>query len=101
MTVKATVTSVYFMRRSATDVVNYSAQTVNTGEHFRGRLTIKHGVYNVGDKIDVYYLPTNPKRNTVKGAWESPAMVVFGIIIALFVLFAAWKIWEMVNSGEM
>jgi hypothetical protein len=97
----ATVQTVFYVRRSHTDIVHYVFLDSITGRQYAGSLTIKHGVYKIGDSIETYYDPGNPKRNTVKGAWASKAFILFVLIIGLFTSFAAYKIWEMVQSGEM
>ncbi len=66
-----------------------------------GSLHSKAGLYNVNDVIDIYFLPGNPKRNTVEGAWKSPAFVIFTVLIALFCWFAVYKLFEMVNAGAL
>lgn len=99
--VKATVYNVYPVRRQATDVVYYTFYAQDSAQQYTGTLTIKSGTYKPGDVLNVYYMPGNPKRNTIHGAWGSPLIVIFGIVIALFVLFAVYKMWEMVESGSM
>lgn len=83
-----------------TDIVYYSFID-REGRQFAGTLTIKPGVYRVNDTLEIWYLPSNPRKNTVKGAWGSPFFLIFVIVIALFVLFAAYKINEMVQTGAM
>ena len=83
-----------------TDIVYYSFID-REGRQFTGVLHIKPGVYRVRDVLEVWYLPGNPRRNTVKGAWGSSFFLIFVLIIALFVLFAAYKINEMVHTGAM
>ena len=100
-TVKATVYNVQQpVRSSATDIVYYRFSTHN-GAQATGSLTIQTGAYKTGDVLDVYYLPNDPKRNTVQGAWGSKGMIVFGIIIAAFVLFAVYQLWEIIGSGGL
>ncbi len=97
---KATVYQVYRAGRSAADIVHYHFIT-GDGIQTTGSLTIQTGAYKTGDVLDVYYLPDNPKRNTVHGAWQSKGMVVFGIVIAMFILFAVYKLWEALQTGSM
>ena len=66
-----------------------------------GTLHCKPGLYQIDDVIDIYFLPGNPKQNTVQGAWKSPGMIGFGVVIALFIWFAVYKLFEMVNRGEI
>ena len=101
MPAKATVYGVHTAHRRLTDLVQYSFHAQNTSQQYTGTFTIKSGTYKRGDVLDIYYMPGNPKRNTMQGAWSSPFMVIFGIIIAAFVLFAVYKMYEMVESGSM
>lgn len=96
----ATVYRVYTSPRQATDIVHYSFYAQNSNQ-YTGTLTIKTGVYKQGDTLDIYYLPSNPKRNTVQGAWGSHFIVGFGIAIAAFILFAVYKLYEEVQAGRM
>jgi hypothetical protein len=70
-------------------------------QQYSGTLTIKQGSYKTGDVLNIYYLPSNPRRNTMNGAWESPFILGFGILIAVFILFAVYKMYEMVKTGSM
>jgi hypothetical protein len=92
MVTKATVHRTYYARKSHTDTVHYSF-SVNTGEQFSGSLVTKHGKYRAGHTIEVYYLPLDPKRNTVKEGWGPVASIAFGALIAVIVLFAVYRIW--------
>lgn len=96
---KARVYNVYTVRRQASDIVHYTFYD-QTGKQFTGSLTCKSGMYRVDDVIDVYYKAENPKRNTVHGAWKSNFILGFGIAIAVFILFAVYKLYEMIQSGE-
>lgn len=101
MRAKAIVYDVRPFSRSAAEVVYYWFNAPNNTQQYTGSLTIKHGLYKKGDVLDVYFLPGNPKRSTVNGAWGSPVIVGFGVAIAAFVLFAVYKMYEMVQAGSM
>lgn len=98
---RAEVYSISTARKSAVDFVGYRFVPANTNQYATGSLTTKIGMYKQGDLLDVYYLPDNPKRNTVDGAWKSAGFLWFGILIAAFVLFAAYKINQEVLAGRM
>jgi hypothetical protein len=89
---EAYIYSIHTAHKSATDIVHYTYHDHQSGKQHTGILTTKVGEHTIGGTIEIYYLPTNPGRSTVKGAWKSPAFIIFGIIIASFVIFAAWKI---------
>jgi hypothetical protein len=86
--------------KQSADTVYYSFFD-REGAQYTGVLSIKPGTYRERDTLEIWYLPANPRRNTVKGAWASPIILIFVILIALFVLFAAYKINEMVQTGAM
>lgn len=86
--------------KRSVDIVYYSFID-REGAQYAGSLNIKPGTYRVRDTVEIWYLPYNPRKNTVKGAWASPFFLIFVIVIALFVLFAAYKINETVQTGAM
>ena len=69
-------------------------------QQYSGMLTIAESKYSKGDVIDIYYLPENPDRNMVKGTWKSAGMLIFTSLLALFMIFAAYKIYRMIEFGE-
>lgn len=97
---RATVYHVHTSFKQPTDIVHYSFYAQNITQPFTGSLTIKSGVYRTGDVLEIYYLPGNPKQNTMKGAWGSNVLVAFGIILALVILFAVFKLYQMIESGS-
>jgi hypothetical protein len=68
-------------------------------QQLTGVMMVGENKYNKDDIIDVYYLPDNPRRSTVKGAWQSKGLIVFTALIAAFVVFAAFKIYRMLETG--
>jgi hypothetical protein len=98
---KARVYGVITTRRQPQDIVYYFFQAGRNTQQYTGTLTAAVGTYRKGQTVDVYYLPDDPRKHTVKGAWKSNGLVVFGLAIALFMLFAAYKIYEMIQSGEV
>lgn len=71
------------------------------GQLAYGSLLSNYGKFKENDVIDVFYFSGNPKRSTVKGAWKSPVLLIFGIVIAAFMWFAVYKLFEMVNNGAL
>ncbi|WP_290792151.1 DUF3592 domain-containing protein [Flavihumibacter sp. UBA7668] len=98
---KAEVYSIRLAHKSSVDIVWYRFVPTNARVYCTGSLTTKIGRYKQGDLLDVYYLPENPKRNTVEGAWKSAGFLWFGILIAAFILFAVYKINQEVAAGHM
>ncbi len=99
--VKAVVYDVRRMSRSAAEIVYYSFYAHNSKQQYTGTLTTDRSTYKTGDELDIFYLPGYPRRNTMNGAWGSPVIIGFGIGMAIFVLFATYKMYEMVQSGSM
>jgi hypothetical protein len=98
---EATIYEIRTVLQAPRDIVYYSFNTPRSDQPYTGRLTTGIGEYKKGDVLDIYYLPGNPRRNTIKGAWGSYGMVVFGIVIALAVLFAVYKLNEMIQNGQI
>lgn len=94
--VKARVYDVRTTRRQPQDIVYYFFQAKNNSQQYTGTLNSAVGTFRKGQTLDVYYLPGNPKKHTVKGAWESNILVGFGVAVALFVFFAVYKIGELI-----
>lgn len=83
--------------RSSADIVYYQF-TTHAGTQAAGSLTTKMGMYKTGDRIEVYYHPNKPARNTVKGAWQSKGLLIFGVLLALAILFMVYRLWEMIRT---
>ncbi|MEO5946269.1 MAG: DUF3592 domain-containing protein [Chitinophagaceae bacterium] len=98
---KASVYKIITPFRPPVDIVFFSFYAANHAEPFTGKLTTSRGKYQENDLLDIYYLPQNPKRNTMEGSWKSGGFIVFCVVIALFVLFAVYKIYRMYYFGEM
>ncbi len=92
---KAIVYDVRPFTRAGAESVLYWFYAENSTQQYTGSLSIKAGAYKNGDTIAVYYLPANPQRNTVNGAWGSPAIVGFGIVMAAVILFAVYQLYFM------
>jgi len=48
--------------------------------------------------MEVYYLPKDPTKNTVKDPGNGIAGLLFVIGIAVFVVWAMFKLYEMINK---
>ncbi len=98
---EAVVYDIRTFSRSATQLVYYKFIAQNSIQEYTGTLTTKYGLYKTGDVLNIHYLPDNPRRNTMKGAAASPILLGFGIVLALFILFAVYKLYEMVKTGSI
>lgn len=83
-------------RKPPQDTVYYAFVDPKTAKQYQGRFSIAVGENTVGDTLDIYYDATNPARNTVKGAWGSWFLILFGIAIGVGVLFVVYEQWQLV-----
>jgi hypothetical protein len=93
---------VYDKQRSvkrAYEIVYYSFRAPDGTPH-KGRLTTRPGKYRRTDSIEVYFLPEDPRQHTVKGNFTSHWFLVFVVLIAVFVLYGAYRLYRQVNGGE-
>ncbi|MDZ4795516.1 MAG: hypothetical protein SGI83_14640 [Bacteroidota bacterium] len=90
------------MPRAATmDILTLEYKDRATGKAYKGRATVAYMKYKIGDTMPVVYLPDRPAKyaiDTKKAYW---AVLIFSIILFLFVLFAVYKIDEMVRTGQV
>ena len=98
---KARVYEVIRMGRSAAEMVRYKFYDESRTRLFYGAMTTGMGLHKTDDVIDIFYLQNNPKKNTVPGAWKSNGILVFGIAIAVFVLFAVYKLYTSELPGHL
>ncbi len=99
LTAKARVYQIHRTPRLG-DTVLYTFYNEHRQQYY-GSLHCKPGLYELNEVIDIYYLQNSPKRNTLHGAWKSPVIIGFGIAIAVFIWFAVYKLFEMVNNGSL
>ncbi|MES2649627.1 MAG: DUF3592 domain-containing protein [Bacteroidota bacterium] len=86
--------------RSAATIFYYSYYAID-GKQYSGSLTADSGKFKTGDTLEVFYMPGKPAKSTVKAAWQSKGLLIFGILLAIFTWFAAYKLYEMVRNGEL
>jgi hypothetical protein len=101
MHAKARVYEIRTTQSEPRDLVCYFFHAGSSSQQYTGILTSAVGAFKKGQTVDVFYLPDNPKKHAVKGAWKSSALIVFGIAIALFFLFVDFKLYQMIRSGEI
>ena len=95
-----TITSIRSIRIKNTyiDSLTIEYRDRRTGQPFQAKATSARGKYNRGDPMGIAYLPDQPSKYALtdtKGGFTF--MLVFCIIIFLFVIFAVYKIDEMVK----
>ena len=95
---KAQVYHITSSQRPLQDTVYYAFVDKKTAKQYQGRFSIGVSPYKVGDTLDVYYDANNPKQNTVQGAWGSPFLIWFGIIIGIMVLLVVYEQWQIIEG---
>lgn len=88
-------------RSSTMDILTLEYKDRATGRTYKGKASTAHGKYRTGDIMPVVYLPEKPSKYAVAiktGYW---AVLIFCIILFLFVLFAVYKINEMVQTMKI
>ena len=86
--------------RNTMDILTLEYKERTTGRSFQGRATVTHQQFNIGDRLPVAYLPDKPSKYAV-GNTAYWFILIFCILLFLFVLFAVYKIDEMVKAGNM
>lgn len=96
-----TVTSIRTVRLKNTliDMVQIEYRDRATGQTYFAKASSSRGKYNRGQPIGIAYLPDQPSKYALtetKGGFT--AVLIFCIIVFLFVIFAVYKIDEMVKA---
>lgn len=71
-----------------------------TGKAYKGKATAAHLTYKVGDTMPLTYLPDKPSKYAIDTKKGYLGILIFCIILFLFSIFAAYKIDEMMRSGQ-
>lgn len=72
-----------------------------TGQPYNAKATVTHQKFKIGDNLPIAYLPDKPSKYAIDLKNAYWAILIFSILLFLFVLFAVYKINEMVKSGSM
>lgn len=100
----AIVTKVSTVRfpHSRMDILTLEYKDRATGQPYQGRATVTHMNNKSGDRITVAYLPDKPSKYMVADTKKGYTVIlIFCILLFIFVLFAVYKINEMVQTGQM
>ncbi len=90
------------MRRGPTvDQVHIEYGSIIHGHFHKSSITAKHKKFRHGESVPVKYLPEEPSKILVAGGQGYWPMLIFSILIFLFVIFAVYKIDEMVKTGNV
>ena len=90
------------MRRGPTvDQVHIEYASIIHGHFHKSSITAKHKKFKHGESVPLMYLPEEPSKIVVDGGQGYWPMLIFSILIFLFVIFAVYKIDEMVKKGNI
>ena len=90
------------LRHSPIDILTLEYKDRATGQSFYGKATVHYMRNKPGDRITVAYLPDKPATYAVADTKKGfTGILIFTIILFLFMLFAVYKIDEMVRTGQM
>jgi hypothetical protein len=86
--------------KSPIDMLTLEYKDRATGRPYYGKASTGQGKFKIGDRMPVAYLPDDPAKYAVlkTGYWP---VLVFCIILFLFVIFAVYKIDEMVSGKNI
>lgn len=88
------------MRRGPTvDQVHIEFASIIHGHFHKSSITAKYKKFKQGERVPVKYLPEEPSKIVVDGKEGYWPMLLFSMLIFLFVIFAIYKIDDMVKSG--
>jgi hypothetical protein len=85
----------------AMDILTLEYKDSLTNHAHKGKATVTPGKYKVGDTMPVRYLADRPSKYAIDTNTVYWAVLVFSIVLFLFVVFAVYKINEMVQSGQV
>lgn len=98
---QAAVTGIYRLNSSkgTSDVVTFQYQDT-TGQWHAGKITTGVGQYAIGDSIPLKYSPGKASFYIIKGMEQGQwVLLIFCLLILIFMIFASYKLNEMVESG--
>ena len=95
------VRTIHFQRGPAYDVVYFAYLPAGSGTYETGQHKFKTGTYKRNDWIDIFYLPGRPGKYAIPGSKGELPMLIFMVSIFLFVIYACYKIHEMVGDSKI
>lgn len=100
--VNAIVTQIKTLRTGKTtlDLLILEYKERATGRSYNAKATVAHQKHKIGDSLPVAYLREKPSKYAIAKSAFIP-ILIFCILLFLFVLFAVYKINEMVKAGSM
>ncbi|OSZ77514.1 hypothetical protein CAP36_14125 [Chitinophagaceae bacterium IBVUCB2] len=95
------INSIRLPRGASMDIIRIEYKDRATGKSYNAKATTTVGKFAIGDTMEVIYLPTHPAKYAIDSKGGNTGMLIFSIILFLFVVFATYKIREMVQTGQM
>ncbi len=80
------------------DRVLFAYLPFGAGQYLEGQYITKVGKHKRGEQFTIFYLPGQPQKHAVPGNTGEAFGFVFTILILLFVIFACFKIHEMLKA---
>ncbi len=92
---EATVKMVHGYSSRSLNAVDIEYRVVETGHIIEKSILVAGSPYSAGDRFPIYYDPKNPRKPQVALKKGFIFILVFTLIIAAFVIFACFKLYEM------
>ncbi len=67
-------------------------------QYVEGQINTKVGKHKAGENIEILYMPKQPQQYAIPGSTHHLFALGFAILILLFVIFACFKIREMIQA---
>lgn len=94
--------STFRLRHGTMDIITLEYKDRATGQSYFGKATVAYMANKIGDRIAITYLPNKPSTYAVADTKKGYiAILIFSIVLFIFILFAIYKINEMVQTGQM
>ena len=94
-------TGIRMYKSSAIDRLSLQHRNIITDEVYYTTSYAKQGKYKVGDTVPVTYMQGKPQKIVMEGGATHWPAFGFSILLLLFVVFAIFKIHEMVEAGHI
>lgn len=101
VTTTGTITELFGRSIRGINIVEIKYLVQETGETLSKNLRVAGVPYEVGTELPVIYDPKNPKRMQLDMRKGFIPMLIFTIIIGVVIIWACFKLNEMVARGEM
>ncbi|WP_109698727.1 DUF3592 domain-containing protein [Chitinophaga deserti] len=87
-------------RGRAVDNLHIEFRDTYTGQIHRSHAYAAFGKFKPGDQVTLHYLPNTPAKIVLTGGLSYVPMFIFSILLILFVIFAVYKLEEMIRTGD-